>query len=223
MSPISPVPLIVAVVVSVAALAGASLASELEVSFDEVEAGALPAGWRIDATNPEGRLADWSVARRAEALSAPNVLALTKVHDGSGGVFNLCWNPTIAFRDGELAVSVRADAGRTDQGGGPIWRARDPDNYYVARYNPLERNFRIYYVKNGRRRQLASAGGLDIGTGQWLAIRIVHQGSHIEGWIDGRKLLEVEDSTFADAGGVGVWTKADAATAFDNLEIRTGN
>jgi hypothetical protein len=205
MSPISPVPLIVAVVVSVAALAGASLASELEVSFDEVEAGALPAGWRIDATNPEGRLADWSVARRAEALSAPNVLALTKVHDGSGGVFNLCWNPTIAFRDGELAVSVRADAGRTDQGGGPIWRARDPDNYYVARYNPLERNFRIYYVKNGRRRQLASAGGL-----------------HIEGWIDGRKLLEVEDSTFADAGGVGVWTKADAATAFDDLTIRDG-
>lgn len=199
------------------------MAAHKRITFDDVAAGPLPQGWKIAATNPRGALGRWAVVADRGAGSPPHVLSLTEIEDHSSGHFNLAWTPDIRFQNGEIEVAVRADSGRTDQGGGPIWRAHDPDNYYVARYNPLERNFRLYYVKDARRHELASASGLDIEAGQWLTIRIVHQGSHIEGWIDGKKLVEVDDSTFPDAGGVGVWTKADAATAFDNLEIRAGD
>jgi len=192
-------------------------------SFDGIEPGRLPSGWRVDATNPGGALARWEIAATADAASAPNVLALTEVRDKSSGVYNLCWNPNAAFKDGQVEVRVQARTGATDQGGGPIWRVRDADNYYVARYNPLERNFRVYYVEDGRRRELAGVGDLDIGAGRWFTIRVVHVGAHITGWLDDKKLLEVDDSHFPDAGGVGVWTKADAATWFDDLRITYGD
>ena len=58
----------------------------------------------------------------------------------------------------------------------------------------------------------AAAGG-------WHEIRITMTGEHIECFYDGRSFLEAEDGTFAEAGQVGLWTKADAVTAFDNLEV----
>ncbi|MDQ3776657.1 MAG: hypothetical protein M3461_21035 [Pseudomonadota bacterium] len=127
-------------------------AEDLTVNFDEVAQGQLPAGWTIDATNPGGGLAEWSVVTDPNATSKPNVLTVKTVHDTSGMVFNLCWTRDIAFEDGEIEVKVRANTGKEDQSGGLIWRARDVNNYYVARYNPLENNFRLYYVKGGARR-----------------------------------------------------------------------
>jgi hypothetical protein len=189
-------------------------------SFDHLSAGGLPAGRKIDATNPKGPLATWGVAPDAAAASGPHTLALSQIRDGSRGVYNLCWTDTRRFQDGAIQVKVRANSGRIDQGGGPIWRVQDARNYYIARYNPLERNFRVYIVRNGHRRQLASAPGLSIGTGKWSTIKIVHRGEHIQGWLDGRKLLDTRHADLTQAGGVGLWTKADAATSFDDLSIQ---
>jgi hypothetical protein len=91
---------------------------------------------------------------------------LTEIAKNSRGHFNIAWTPDPQFRNGELEVSVYADTGRVDQGGGPIWRVQDASNYYVARYNPLENNFRIYYVKDGSRKELASVEDLAIPVGQ---------------------------------------------------------
>jgi hypothetical protein len=109
-------------------------------------------------------------------------------------------------------------AGKEDQGGGPIWRAKDADNYYIARWNPLEKNFRVYFVKDGRRKRLASAD-IDVDPGKWHEIEIEHVGNKIVAEFDDKKLIEIKDSTFTEAGMVGLWTKADAATAFDDFEI----
>jgi len=188
-------------------------------SFDDVAEGALPRGWKIEATNPSGRLAEWAVAKDTNAPSKPKVLSLSKINDPSGGVFNLCWNPTATFKDGDIEVTARANSGEEDQGGGPIWRARDANNYYVARYNPLEGNFRLYYVKEGRRRLLADAGGLKVKASEWFTIKITHHGDRIEGWLNGHRLLVTTDRTFREAGGLGVWTKADAATSFDAYSV----
>ena len=155
----------------------------------------------------------------SKASSGGHVLALTSPNHDSGGAYNLCWTDSIRFKDGIVEVKARAHTGEVDQGGGPIWRAQDKNNYYIARYNPLERNFRVYYVKEGARKMLASASDLTIGAGEWFTIRIVHNGSQIEGWLNGNRLLEVTDATFKDAGGVGLWTKADAATAFDDFSV----
>lgn len=194
-------------------------AEGLTVHFDDMTQGQLPTGWTIDATDPGGTLAEWSVVTDSNAPSKPNVLTLKTVHDTSGSVFNLCWTRDIAFEDGEIEVKVRANTGKEDQGGGVIWRARDANNYYIARYNPLENNFRIYYVKNGSRKQLASIERVGIPAGEWFKLKIIQDGDKIEGHLNGKKYLEVSDNTFAGPGGVGFWTKADAASSFDDLRV----
>ncbi len=192
----------------------------VEVSDFEGEAtGTLPQGWKVETTNPKGPDATWRIVADPGAPSGEHVLALTSPNHDFGGAYNLCWRDDIQFKDGTIDVTVRANTGKVDQGGGPIWRVKDKNNYYIARYNPLENNFRLYRVKDGARKMLANAPRLEIKAGEWFTIRIVHNGSQIEGWLKGNKFLEVEDATFGDAGGVGVWTKADAATSFDDLLI----
>ena len=188
-------------------------------NFDSEAAGDLPGGWKIETTHPRGADATWRIIADSEAPSGGHVLALTSPNHDYGGAYNLCWTDAVHFRDGIVEVKARANTGEEDQGGGPIWRAQDKNNYYIARYNPLEHNFRIYYVKDGARKKLASAPRLTIGVGEWFTIRIVHNGSRIEGWLNGSRLLEISDTTFKDAGGVGLWTKADAVTAFDDFSV----
>lgn len=192
-------------------------------SFDDVVKNKLPRGWKVEATNPKGQLADWTVGKDANAPSQPNVLSLTEVKDTYRGVFNLCWKPTSTFEDGEIEVRVRANSGKVDQGGGLFWRAKDANNYYIARYNPLENNFRLYFVKNGARKMLDDASGLNVKAGEWFTIKIVHRGDTIEGWLNSKKLLETTDRTFTEPGGIGLWTKADAATSFDDLIVRSAD
>ena len=191
--------------------------SETEFSFENVSTGKLPAGWKIEATNPGKELADWQVVTDKTAPSGQKVLSLLKTNN-YGSTYNLCWTDKISFTDGEVEVKFKANSGREDQGGGVIWRAQDRDNYYIARMNPLENNFRIYFVKDAHRKMLASAR-IEIPTGEWHELEITHRGTEIAGYIDGKKLLELEDNTFPEAGGVGLWTKADAATSFDEFEV----
>ncbi|HHT9124601.1 MAG TPA: family 16 glycoside hydrolase [Candidatus Brocadiia bacterium] len=186
-------------------------------SFDDIKEGSIPEGWKIDATNPADLLATWKVVKDEMAPSKPHVLSITEIHDESVGVFNLCWTDKISFKDGILEVKVRANSGKEDQGGGLIWRVKDADNYYIARYNPLERNFRLYYVKGGSRRTLADAR-VDIKSDNWFTIKVSHQGEVITCWLDGQEYLHAKDKTFTDAGGVGLWTKSDAASSFDDLK-----
>ncbi len=135
----------------------------------------------------------------------------------SSGAFNLCYNKDINFSDGNISVDFRANRGRIDQGGGIMWRVQDNNNYYVARFNPLEDNFRFYIVHNGIRSELASAD-IKLSSG-WHTIKIEQKGDTFKGYIDGKEYLKYKDSHLKKAGGVGVWTKADAKTSFDNLKI----
>ncbi len=180
----------------------------------------LPPGWRAEGTNQRGPVAAWAIKAAANAPSKPNVLGLTDAKEGRGGTFNLFWTDRVKFRDGVIEVKVKAETGRQDQGGGPIWRVQDKSNYYIARYNPLESNFRLYYVKNGARKILAKASGVNIRAGEWFAIKIVHKGERIVGSLNGKRLLEATDRTFREAGGIGFWTKADAVTSFDDLSVK---
>ena len=191
---------------------------EIEFNFEDVPVGKIPANWKIEATNQKGPLATWQVVEDTSAPSGKKVLALTSPNHTFGGTFNLCWTDQMTFLNGEIEVHFKANSGVEDQGGGVIWRVIDRDNYYISRYNPLENNFRIYYVKDGARRMLASAR-IKLPSHKWHELKIVQDGKKISGYLNGKKLLEVEDDTFPNAGGVGLWTKADAATSFDDFEV----
>ena len=194
----------------------------IDLSFEQCVPGKLPQGWKIEGTRQNGPLATWEVVQEKGAPDGKQVLALTSPNHKSHGTYNLCWTDGVRFQDGKIEVKFKGNTGDGDQGGGPIWRVQDKDNYYVCRANPLENNFRLYFVKDGRRQQIASARA-NIPTGQWHAIKIEHTGSHIVCLFNGKKLLEVDDDTFPDAGGVGLWTKADAATSFDEFEVELGS
>jgi hypothetical protein len=188
--------------------------------FDRMTPGTAPEGWPVAGTGPAGEPATWSVVADAKASSPPNVFALTSSTHGSSSTFNLCWDASSSFIDGILEVALRADGGTEDQGGGPVWRLKDADNYYVCRANPLEKNFRLYVVANGERKQLASAEA-ELTAGTWHKIRVEHSGPRIVCTLDDTVRLEATDTTLPDAGCVGLWTKADARTSFDDLTVQS--
>ena len=188
-------------------------------SFDAGVAGAHPDGWSIGESNGVGTPATWAMVTQHDAPSAPNVFGVTSSAN-RGATFNVALADGARFQDMDLSVAVWAVSGEEDQGGGPVWRAADEANYYITRWNPLEKNFRLYFVKDGRRKQLAGAAATgDVSV--WHVIRVVAVGAHIDCYLDGEKLLSVDDETFAGAGLVGLWTKADAAALFDDLHVTT--
>jgi len=175
--------------------------------FDDEKVGELPRGFSSEA-------GEWKVVAKPSGGGK----ALAQWAHSARPVFNVALIRDTSYRDVEVSVELKADAGKIDQGGGLVWRARDGKNYYIARYNPLENNLRVYKVVDGVRTQLGTADAP--GDRGWHALRIAMAGSLIECFFDGRKHLEARDGTFSDAGMIGTWTKADAQTLFDNLSVK---
>jgi len=178
--------------------------------------GDVPKGW-VAAKTGSGSGSVWMVVSDASVPSG-KALAQTSA-EGPNGLFNLCVSESTSFTDIDLVVAFKAIAGKLDRGGGPVWRYRDAKNYYVARMNPLEDNFRVYKVVDGKRTQLDSAE-VKVPPGEWHSIRVVHCGDHIRCYLDAKLMLDVHDKTFPCAGEVGLWTKADAVTHFDGLQVK---
>lgn len=186
--------------------------------FTTAHVGKLPDGWTADKTG-SGNGSVWKgVVDDTAPSKSGHVLAQTAA--GPNALFNLCVNEKLSLRDVELQVAFKAMRGALDQGGGLVWRYQDSNNYYLTRMNPLEDNFRVYKVVNGKRVQLATKEELKIATGTWHSQRITMKGDHIECFLDETKYLDVTDATLPKAGKVGLWTKADAQTYFDSFRVR---
>ncbi len=187
-------------------------------TFDKDPVGKPPEGWSIWETNPSKGKATWEIVADEAAPSKPNVLSFVKT-ENTGQTFNLAIAEKTSFKDLDLSVKLRANSGEEDQGGGLIWRAKDEKNYFVCRNNPLEGNYRVYKVVDGKRTQLATVD-VKTETGKWYTLRATTSGDQIVCYLDGKRLLETKDDAFKDAGMIGLWTKADAASSFDDLEVR---
>jgi hypothetical protein len=172
--------------------------------------------WNFDS-DAEGKTATgfttvvgkWSVV----ADGKNRVLAQTARSDDS--VFNLALIDDANYADVDLSVRLKAIAGKVDQGGGVVWRAKDAKNYYVCRFNPLEDSFRVYKVVGGKRTQLETTKVP--GDNDWRTLRITMRGDHIECFLDGKLHLKTDDKTFRRPGSIGLWAKADANSYFDDL------
>jgi hypothetical protein len=189
------------------------------VTFTKTDLGKVPAGWTATRTG-EGKGSEWKVVADDSAPSQSG-FALAQTAAGPSALFNLCVKDGDAPADLELAVKMKAIAGQLDQGGGLVWRYADANNYHVARFNPLEDNFRVYKVVAGKRIQLGTKEDLKP-AGPWVTVGIRMKGTEIECSLNGEKHLSVKDDTFAKPGKVGLWTKADAQTRFDQLTVQVG-
>ena len=179
------------------------------VNFDKAEVGKPPAGWTATQTG-SGR-AQWSVIRDDTAPSKPNALK-----QSGEATYPVCIKDDTSIKDGFVEVKFKPISGREDQAAGLVWRAKDPNNYYVARANALESNVTIYHTINGRRTEKKRTSAKVIAN-QWQSLRVDFQGNHLTVALNGQKALEWDDETFKDAGRVGVWTKADSVTLFDDF------
>lgn len=190
------------------------------LTFTKADLGKLPGGWKAEHTG-KGEGSIWKVVADASAPSKSGY-ALAQMAEAPGPYFNICIVEDSRFQNGTIEVAFKAVKGKEDQGGGIVWRFQDGDNYYVCRMNPLEDNFRLYKVVAGKRQQLAtSKNDVKVPVGEWHRIKIVADGEHIECYLDGKKHLDVKDATFKEPGKVGLWTKADAQSHFDNLMIQS--
>jgi hypothetical protein len=179
------------------------------VNFDKAEAGKPPTGWT--ATQTGSGQARWAVVQDDTAPSKPNVLK-----QSGEATYPVCLKDDSSLRDGFVEVKFNAISGREDQAAGLVWRAKDANNYYVARANALENNVTIYHTINGRRTEKKRAS-VKVASNQWHTLRVDFQTNHFTVSFNGQKSLEWDDETFKDTGKVGVWTKADSVTTFDDF------
>jgi len=177
--------------------------------FDTDLVGGLPAGWKSGVT---GRGSPrWVVEVDTSAPSRPNVLK-----QSGSGTFPWCVRPDASLADGWVQVKFKPISGREDQAGGVVWRWKDGDNYYIARANALENNVSLYYTANGRRNTLKYVDAPVPGN-TWHTLRVEFSGKTIRVIYDGKQYIEMDDTHIAGSGAVGVWTKADSVTLFDDF------
>jgi hypothetical protein len=183
-------------------------------TFGKADKGELPAGWTAAQTG-KGK-SEWKVVAD-DAAPSKTGYALAQTTADKGATFNLCVADGPTLKDVEMSVAFKAVEGENDRGGGVVWRYQDANNYYIARMNPLEDNFRVYKVVGGKRAKEFQSADVKVPSGEWHTLKVTMTGDHIECFLDGKKYLEAKDDTFTKAGKVGLWTKADAQTRFDQF------
>lgn len=210
-----------AILIVCAAVAG----SAQSANFDSAKVGAVPPGWTVAMTHSGGP-PKWEVLADPTAPSKPNVLAQTS-SDKTDGRFPLAILDSSSFKDGAVSVKCKTVSGEGDRACGMVWRYRDPNNYYLVRANALEDNVVLYKVENGRRLSLPPKGTIrgtygvkhKVPSGEWNTLQVTAQGNLFTVTFNGKKLFDVEDATFPAAGKVGLWTKADSVTYFDDFQV----
>lgn len=187
------------------------------IRFGKSDLNRLPSGWNAAQTGA-GKGSVWIVVAD-ESTPSKAGYALMQTAEGPNHVYNLCVLQDGQFKDVELCVQLKAVRGQLDQGGGFVWRYKDANNYYVARMNPLEENYRLYKVIDGKRVQLATKEEVSVKPDTWHELKIRQVGDHAQCWLDGKLILDAKDVSIGEAGRVGLWTKADAQTRFDKFRV----
>jgi hypothetical protein len=193
------------------ALAGSGRAET--TGFDSDAVGTAPSGWLTTKTGRgESR---WTIERDETAPSQPNILK-----QSGEATYPICLWKQSNLQDGSVEVKFKAVSGKEDQAAGIVWRAKDSENYYVARANALEDNVTIYHTIKGQRTEKKRAK-IKVSPGQWHTLRVEIKGIRFVVSLNGKRVLEWEDKTFQDPGMVGLWTKADSVTLFDDFTFST--
>ena len=179
------------------------------INFDNDHLGSLPRGWTGGVTG--GGSPKWTVEADAGAPSSPNVLK-----QSGQGDFPWCVKSDATFANGYVETKFKSLSGKEDQAGGVVWRWKDSDSYYVARANALENNVSLYYTERGRRHTLKYVDA-QVQGGKWHTLRVEFSGPRISVLFNGKRVIEYSDEHISGPGAVGVWTKADSVTLFDDF------
>jgi hypothetical protein len=196
--------------VTLAVLAAAAFAAHAEnETFDATRPGALPEGWEAGVTGKGAPR--WAVGEDPTAPSPKHVL-----RQSGQGTFPWCVKRDATLADGFVEVKLKPIRGKEDQAGGLVWRWKDGNHYYVARANALENNVSLYYTANGKRNTIKYVDA-PVPSNAWHTLRVEFAGRRIKVMLNGKTYIELEDGHIGGPGAVGVWTKADSVTSFDDF------
>lgn len=194
--------------------------------FDADDTGAVPTGFSEGLTGGGGAV-QWRVEEASDAPSGEKVLA-QRSDDRTNARYPHLVRDDFSAKDVDLSMKFKTLSGQVDASGGLVFRYTDKDNYYVVRANSLEDNVVAYKTENGRRSNIGVKGRgnaygveIDVPHQQWNALRVIVRGNMFEIFLNGRKVFEAEDSTFTEPGRIGLWTKADAVSQFDDLRVKS--
>lgn len=185
-------------------------------TFEGDQEGQAPVGFVFGRTG-QGREGEWLVQRVAEAPSGHHVLAQRDA-DATDYRFPIAVANEPLLRDIRVSVKCQPVSGTVDQACGLVLRYQNENNYYLTRANALENNVRFYKLVNGKRQQLGSWDGV-VATGAWHALQVEALGDHFTVFWNGQRVIDANDRTFSQAGRIGLWTKADSVTDFDDLKV----
>jgi len=193
--------------------------SAITFDFEKYVVAQLPAEWSEYYTGKGGT--EWKVVD-----DNGNKVMAQLYSENPNRHFNVVVNDSITAKDVVLTARLKGVTGKHDQGGGFVWRFTDKDNYYIVRANPLEDNVVLYKMENGKRTDLPLIGkgrtyGVDVPPmgDSWHTLKLMAKGDLFTVYMDDTQLFKVQDSTFTNSGKIGLWTKADAVTYFDDFEI----
>jgi hypothetical protein len=189
------------------------MAMATTINFDAGAAGAAPSGWTAGVTGRGD--SRWTVEADVTAPSKPNVLK-----QSARGDFPWCVKNDSQLVDGYVEVKFKPIAGKDDQAGGVVWRWKDGNNYYVARANALENNVSLYYTQNGRRITIKYVDA-PVARNEWHTLRVGFAGRRTRIALDGKVYIDLDDEHITGGGRVGLWTKADSVTLFDDFTYGT--
>ncbi|HHC78904.1 MAG TPA: hypothetical protein ENK46_03415 [Flavobacteriia bacterium] len=190
-------------------------------TFDNDDLGKIPAGWSQYFTG-RGKSTDWKIVDDNQ-----NKVLAQVSSQPIGYHFNEIVYDGFKVKNVALKVRLKGVKGKKDQGGGFVWRFIDADNYYIVRANPLEDNVVLYKMKDGKRTDLPLLGkgrtyGVDVKPlgNDWNELQLTVIDDLFTVYLNGIELFQVTDKTFTGAGKVGLWTKADAVSYFDDFEVK---
>jgi hypothetical protein len=183
-------------------------------------ASAQPSVQRFDFSKPlDGWTTvsgQWAIEEVAGAAQGGRAL----VQRATANDFNVIVAPGGPYENVDVSVRFKPMSGREDASAGIVFRFAE-GRYYVIRANALEDNFNFYYYDRGRR-QIDGVRVKAPALGQWHKLRIMAVGDRVQGWLNDQALIDRRDSRFA-SGRIGLWTKADSITAFDELTVTPSN
>ena len=191
--------------------AAAMTAAPQRYTFDQDPVGEAPAGWTCGMTG--SGTPRWTVEADVTAPTPRRVL-----RQSGRATFPWCVRRDASLADGFVEVRFKPISGKEDQAGGVVWRWKDGDNYYVARANAMEDNVSLYHTTGGARKTIKYVDA-PVPANRWHVLRVTFKGQRIAVALDGKTYIELDDAHITGAGAVGVWTKADSVTAFDDFSF----
>ena len=194
---------------------GFSQSAAITIAIAKMELSSPPVGFQFARTG-QGDLGRWIVVSDETAFAGRAIEQSST--DRTDYRFPLAIIDSAAAKNVDVSLKFKPVAGHVDRAGGIAVRVIDADNNYVDRANALEDNVRFYRVVKGRRQQIDGVN-TKVTSGEWHSLGLKAHGDRFTIEFDGKTLFTTSDTTFAGAGKVALWTKADSITRFDQIAI----